>query len=68
MHDHLKDAAIAAAMNDDELVAAFYAMDDQNDPTGLQQAIIDEMLLRRIPEFSCHEMNVAANSSQSSRR
>ncbi len=52
MHDHLKDAAIAAAMSDDELVAAFYAMDDPDDPTGLQQAIIDEMGVRRIPEVT----------------
>lgn len=50
MHDNLKDAAIAAAMSDDELVAEFYDLGKRDKSIDLQQPIVDEMRLIHIPE------------------
>jgi len=46
MQDHLRYAALAAAMTDDELAAAQTAILDPDNPTGEEQAILDELIRR----------------------
>jgi hypothetical protein len=46
MHDHLKDAATAAVMTNDELFDAARDIGRLPELTGLQQAILDELSLR----------------------
>lgn len=48
MHDHLKAAADAAAMSDDELLAAYQNIRDAAEMTSEEQAIIDEVQWRGI--------------------
>lgn len=43
MHDHLKDAAVAASMSDHQLLEAHGQIDSEVEPTGEQQATMDEM-------------------------
>lgn len=43
MHDHLKDAAVAASMSDDQLLEAHGQIDGAVELTGEQQAIKDEI-------------------------
>ncbi|QHD69017.1 hypothetical protein GS397_19410 [Sphingobium yanoikuyae] len=46
MHDHLKSAALAAEMSDDDLARAQAAIVDLSDLTGEQQAVLDEFARR----------------------
>lgn len=46
MQDHLRYAALAAVMSDDELVEAQAAIADPENITDEQQAILDELVRR----------------------
>jgi hypothetical protein len=48
MEDHLKAAAIAADMSDDELMKAWTAVTDRENLSYKQQAVMDEMIIRRL--------------------
>lgn len=46
MHDHLKAAAIAAAMSDDELHEAYRRIDSSVELSSEEQAVLDELQRR----------------------
>lgn len=46
MEDHLKAAAVAADMSDDELMTIWAAVTDRETLTNEQQAVMDEMIIR----------------------
>lgn len=46
MQDHLRLAALAAAMSDDELAASHALIVDPDNLTAEQQAVIDEIMRR----------------------
>ncbi|MGJ8480824.1 hypothetical protein [Sphingobium yanoikuyae] len=48
MEDHLKAAAVAADMSDDELMKAWNAVSDREKLSYEQQAVMDEMIIRRL--------------------
>jgi len=48
VHDHLKDAAEAAALTDKELAAIRRRMGDPKNPSGFEQAVLDEMERRHL--------------------
>ncbi|WP_162854569.1 hypothetical protein [Sphingobium estronivorans] len=48
MHDHLKDAADAASLSDDQLRAISRRMRDPAHPTDFEQAVLDEMNRRHL--------------------
>ena len=48
MHDHLKDAADAADLTDQQLLAIRRRIDDTKRPRGFEQAVLDEMKRRTL--------------------
>ncbi|WP_176593816.1 hypothetical protein [Sphingobium sp. EM0848] len=48
MHDHLKDAAEAASLSDEQLRAISSKMRDPANPTDFEQAVLDEMERRHL--------------------
>lgn len=48
MHDHLKDAAEAASLSDEQLFAISGRMHDPAKPTDFEQAVLDEMERRHL--------------------
>lgn len=48
MHDYLKDAANAADLSDEQLIAIYEKIRDLNHPTGFEQAVLDEMERRHL--------------------
>jgi len=48
VHDHLKDAADAADLTDEQLVAIRRKIGDPKHPTGFEQAVLDEMERRHL--------------------
>ncbi|WP_164522466.1 hypothetical protein [Sphingobium yanoikuyae] len=46
MEDHLKAAALAADMSDDELMTTWATVTDRASLTNEQQAVMDEMIIR----------------------
>ncbi|UZW57263.1 hypothetical protein NUH86_21335 [Sphingobium sp. JS3065] len=48
MHDHLKDAAAAADLTDEQLAAIYRRIADPKRPSGFEQAVLDEMERRHL--------------------
>jgi len=48
VHDHLKDAADAADLTDQQLLAIRRRIDDTKRPSGFEQAVLDEMKRRNL--------------------
>ncbi|AMK20264.1 hypothetical protein Sj15T_40050 [Sphingobium sp. TA15] len=48
MHDYLKDAADAAKLTDEQLLAILRRIGDPKHPTGFEQAVLDEMERRHL--------------------
>ena len=48
VHDHLKDAADAADLTDEQLLAIRRRIGDPEHPTGFEQAVLDEMKRRNL--------------------
>jgi hypothetical protein len=57
MEDHLKHAAWAAAMSDDELAQAHATITDPDNLTAQQQAVVDEMILRNFGTSATNQAN-----------
>src|SRR3546814_4159574 len=47
VHDYLKDAADAAKLTDEQLLAILRRIGDPKHPTGFEQAVLDEMERRQ---------------------
>lgn len=56
MQDHLRYAALAAALSDDELVATQATIIDPDNLTGEQQAALDEILRRNFGTASAERL------------
>ncbi|EPR15066.1 hypothetical protein M527_26350 [Sphingobium indicum IP26] len=48
VHDYLKDAADAAKLTDEQLLAILRRIGDPEHPTGFEQAVLDEMERRHL--------------------
>lgn len=48
MHDHLKDAAQAADLTDEQLLAIGGRIRDPNHPSDFEQAVLDELARRHL--------------------
>jgi len=51
VHDHLKDAADAADLTDQQLLAIRRRIGDTKRPSGFEQAVLDEMKRRNLRPF-----------------